>query len=142
MPTLSPKDHDYQYEVPQIEQIKQLFSATKNWQDKYRQLMLLGKQAPKLSPEYKVEAAQIDGCESNTWLYHKVIEDKHYFIADSDARIVKGLMMILLSVFHNQDKSPEINIEQLFTELGLFTQLSPSRTNGLTAMAKAMISVF
>ncbi|MBM7072323.1 SufE family protein [Shewanella sp. 202IG2-18] len=142
MPEVSPKTQDYQYQVPQLDEIKQVFSAAKNWQEKYRQLMILGKKTPRLGQEYKITTALIDGCESDAWLYHQVIDGKHYFIADSDARIVKGLIVILLSVFHQQQQKPDESIQELFTELGLYTQLSPSRTNGLTALSKSMAAVF
>ncbi|RYV00721.1 Fe-S metabolism protein SufE [Shewanella sp. OPT22] len=138
MPHPLPDTQDFHYTIPELSEITKTFLAAKNWQEKYRQLMLLGKRAPKLKPEFKVETAKIDGCESDAWLYHKVIEGNHYFIADSDARIVKGLIVILLAVFHNQNTKPNLDIQQLFTELGLYTQLSPSRTNGVAAMAEAI----
>ena len=135
----SPESSDFLYKTPDLLAITRIFENAKNWQEKYRQLMLLGKQAPKLTDELKLESAKIDGCESAAWLYHQYIDGKHYFIADSDARIVKGLIVILLALYHDHAEKTEIEVETLFTELGLFTQLSPSRTNGLSAMAKAML---
>ncbi|TRY16411.1 SufE family protein [Shewanella hanedai] len=35
---------------------------------------------------------QVKGCQSLAWLYHELIDGKHYFFADSDAHIVKGLI--------------------------------------------------
>jgi len=57
---------------------------------------------------------------------------------DSDTRVVKGLMMILLIIFQdkNSQQIAEVNINQLFTQLGLLNHLSPSRANGLLAMVK------
>ncbi len=116
------------------------FENANNWQERYRQIMLLGKTLPKLDDEFRIERAQVRGCESNAWLYHQKIDNKHYFIADSDARIVKGLVALLLAACHGKS-SEEIatfDIEGYFDQLGLTGQLSPSRTNGLFALAKAI----
>ncbi|RTR34976.1 SufE family protein [Shewanella atlantica] len=121
-------------------EILPLFDNANNWQERYRQIMLLGKALPKLDEEFRVEQAQVRGCESNAWLYHCEIEGKHYFLADSDARIVKGLVALLLAACHGKS-SEEIatfDIEGYFDRLGLTGQLSPSRTNGLFALAKAI----
>ncbi|GIU23148.1 SufE family protein [Shewanella sp. MBTL60-007] len=117
-----------------------LFEQAGNWQERYRQIMLLGKSLAKLDDNLRVESAQVRGCESNAWLYHSEIDGKHYFIADSDARIVKGLIALLL-IACNGKTSNEIRAfspDHYFTQLGLQGQLSPSRTNGLLALAKAI----
>lgn len=117
-----------------------LFENANNWQERYRQIMLLGKTLPKLDEAYRVESAQVRGCESNAWLYHSPIEGKHYFVADSDARIVKGLIGLLLTACNGKSSAEIANfdIEGYFDMLGLTGQLSPSRTNGLFALAKAI----
>ena len=117
-----------------------LFEQAGNWQERYRQIMLLGKTLPKLDDELRVDSAQVRGCESNAWLYHCEIDGHHYFVADSDARIVKGLVALLL-IACNGKSSAEITAfdpDNYFSQLGLQGQLSPSRTNGLLALAKAI----
>ncbi len=117
-----------------------LFQQASNWQERYRHIMLLGKTLTKLAEQYRVESAQVRGCESDAWLYHSKIDGKHYFLADSDARIVKGLITLLL-IACNGKTSAEINAfdaDDYFSQLGLQGQLSPSRTNGLLALAQAI----
>ncbi len=116
------------------------FTQARDWQEKYRHIMLLGKALPKLDESLKQESAQVRGCESNTWLYHKQIEGKHYFVADSDARIVKGLIALLLAACQGQtsEQIGRLNIPDYFKQLGLEGQLSPSRTNGLYALANSI----
>ncbi|RLV59234.1 SufE family protein [Parashewanella curva] len=135
-----PDNSQFQYQAPDFDELVTLFSNTRSWQEKYRHLMLLGKQIPTLAKEYRVEAAQVDGCESAAWLYHQQINGKHYFIADSDTRIVKGLIAILMAYFHgkNTDELPEQAIEMVFHNIGLSQQLSPSRTNGLQHITQQM----
>lgn len=116
------------------------FDNANNWQERYRQIMILGKTLPKLEDEFRVEQAQVRGCESNAWLYHSEIDGKHYYLADSDARIVKGLVALLLTACHGKsaDEIAAFDTEAYFDRLGLTGQLSPSRTNGLFALAKAI----
>ncbi|MEI6859100.1 MAG: SufE family protein [Shewanella sp.] len=116
------------------------FDNANNWQERYRQIMILGKILPELEDEFRVGQAQVRGCESNAWLYHSEIKGKHYYLADSDARILKGLIALLLIACHGKstDEIASFDIDVYFDRLGLTGQLSPSRTNGLFALAKAI----
>ncbi len=116
------------------------FTQAANWQERYRALMLLGKRLPPLNEKLRQESAQVRGCESNAWLYHKEIDGRHYYLADSDARIVKGLIALLLTAVQGQDKKTiaALDLHEYFDQLGLSGQLSPSRTNGVLALAEAI----
>ncbi|WP_434939048.1 SufE family protein [Shewanella sp. HL-SH8] len=117
-----------------------LIEQASNWQEKYRQIMLLGKKLPSLADEFRLESAQVKGCESQAWLYHQHINDQHFYLADSDARIVKGLIGLLLVATQGQTSSQiaQLDVSAYFENLGLNGQLSPSRTNGLHALAHAI----
>ncbi|WOT05703.1 SufE family protein [Shewanella youngdeokensis] len=119
-----------------------LFEQASNWQERYRQIMLLGKALPKLDEHFKVETAQVRGCESNAWLYHSQIDGLNYFLADSDARVVKGLTTLLLMACNGKSSADIARFDpnSYFKMLGLEGQLSPSRTNGLLALATAIKS--
>lgn len=121
-------------------QLADLFTQATNWQERYRQLMLLGKQLPRLPTEQRTPQVQVQGCESDAWLYHCQINGQHYYLGDSDARIVKGLIVLLLAAFNgkNTDDINAFDHEAYFEQLGLSGQLSPSRTNGLHALIKAI----
>ncbi|BCV67725.1 Fe-S metabolism protein SufE [Shewanella carassii] len=118
-------------------------SSANNWQDRYRQLMQGAKQLPALPPELQTEAARVRGCESAAWLYHYQIDGKHLFIADSDARIVKGLIALLLHAMNNSDSQTLAQFEPkaYLKQLGLEGQLSPSRSNGLYALISRIIEL-
>tara|TARA_Y100000590_G_scaffold467150_1_gene645009 strand:+ start:13512 stop:13931 length:420 start_codon:yes stop_codon:yes gene_type:complete len=112
-----------------------------NWEDKYRYIIELGQSLDVMPEERKNKETKVNGCMSQVWL-HSVIEnngsDKKiiYFIGDSDAFIVKGLIAILISIYSK--KSPkeilEINHEDIFQNFGLEEHLSPQRSNGLISM--------
>ncbi|MBM3073072.1 cysteine desulfurase sulfur acceptor subunit CsdE [Lelliottia sp. RWM.1] len=123
------------------ETLKQTFSPLTQWEDKYRQLIMLGKQLPTLSDEMKTQAAEIAGCENRVWLGFKVSDGRLHFFGDSEGRIVRGLLAILLTAV--EGKTAEQLLEQpplaLFDELGLSAQLSASRSQGLTALSEAVL---
>ena len=59
-------------------------------------------------------------------------------VADSDSLIVKGLIVILLSMFSGRSPSEVLttDAEAVFQKLGLEQHLSPTRRNGLFSMVK------
>ena len=117
-----------------------LFQQARGWEGKYRQIMLLGKKLPPLPDQYKQDDQLVKGCESQVWLHHYVDDNtgQHHFAADSDARIIKGLIIIILAAF-NQQTHQQINqfdIDGYFAQLDLLKHLSPSRSNGIHAIIR------
>ncbi len=124
------------------QKIKQDFEKLGSWQLKYRELMLLGKNLPSLSDALKTNDAKVAGCESNVWLYTGFAEDETTVLctADSDTRIVKGLLYIILTMVNGltPDEIAKLDIADEFESLGLAKQLSESRGNGIRAIASAI----
>jgi cysteine desulfuration protein SufE len=112
----------------------------KDWQSKYRVLMQLGKKLPAIPEKMKQPELLIKGCESRAWLlhYHNAADDRHYFVLDSDARIVKGLMAIMLCLVNGMttEELAKFDLCHKFDQLNLKPYLSQSRGSGLTAMAE------
>ena len=129
-------DSSFQWSSVNFFELKQAFSNHRSWQEKYKYLMQLSKQSPNFDMAWKQEAAKIEGCDSQAWLHHRMIDDKHYFLAHSEARIIQGFMCVILSLVQGQSTSVilELDLAQHLSELGLMSQLSPSRTNGLMSM--------
>ncbi|MFQ6370749.1 SufE family protein [Shewanella sp. YIC-542] len=132
--------HNLLQQQPRLQQAVEAIAAARSWQDKYRLLMQAGKLLPPLPAMWQTEAARVRGCESAAWVYHLQSQQQHLFLADSDARIVKGLIALLLSQMNNATAAriAEFSAEAFFQQLGLAGQLSPSRTNGLYALVQAM----
>ncbi|MGL4711049.1 MAG: SufE family protein, partial [Shewanella sp.] len=116
-----PSEADFHYLVQDADTLLARFTHAPNWQERYRQIMLLGKGLPSLSPELRIEAAQVKGCESDAWIYHLEQAGKHYYLADSDARIVKGLIGLLLAACHgkSRDDIQAFDLTAYFKQLGL-----------------------
>lgn len=123
------------------EALRQRFLPLKQWEDKYRQLILLGKQLPSLSDGLKAQAREIAGCENRVWLGCTVAENGTlHFFGDSEGRIVRGMLAVLLTAI--EGKSPQVLLASdpltLFDELGLRAELSASRNQGLAALTTAV----
>lgn len=119
-------------------EFKKKLSNLKSWQLKYREIMLLGKSLPEMPELLKTDDVLIRGCESKVWLRVELSDDQMLvLIGDSDTRIVKGLMGLIMLI--HQGKTPEqsknINTYHEFEQLGLIKHLSPSRGNGIKAIA-------
>lgn len=118
------------------------FSHCRQWEDRYRQLILLGKQLPALPDELKNETTELTGCENRVWLGHQRLENgRLHFYGDSEGRIVRGLLAILLTSVEGrtaQELRQQVPLD-LFARLGLKDQLSASRSAGLQALAAAVL---
>jgi cysteine desulfurase/selenocysteine lyase len=119
------------------EEILYTFSKAKSWDAKHREIMLLGKTLKRMPKDLRSNETLILGCESAAWLsISKSPEGIFSFEADSDAKIIRGLLVIVLAALNNQtaEKITQINIDEYFLKLGLIQHLSPSRGNGLLAI--------
>ncbi|MRS89502.1 cysteine desulfurase sulfur acceptor subunit CsdE [Enterobacteriaceae bacterium RIT714] len=124
------------------ETLRKTFLPLTQWEDKYRQLILLGKQLPALSDELKAQAKEIPGCENRVWLGVTPADNKLHFFGDSEGRIVRGLLAVLLTAVEGKSAEQLLKSDPLalFDELGLRGQLSASRSQGLTALSEAVLN--
>lgn len=118
------------------------FCSFRQWEERYRQLILLGKQLPALPDALKRADIELTGCENRVWLGHQLMDDgRLHFFGESEGRIVRGLLAVLLTAVEGKT-AEQLQREDplaLFTALGLKEQLSASRSSGLQAMADAVM---
>ncbi len=124
-----------------IEQLIEDFELLDDWEERYQEIIDLGKQLPELPDAYRTEAYKVRGCASQVWLVPSVTDDKPpviAFRADSDAHIVRGLVAILLMIYSGKTAKAilDVDIQAIFNRLGLASHLSPSRSNGFQSMVK------
>ena len=81
------------------------------WQQKYREIMLLGKTLPVLADVLKTDDALVPGCESKVWMFVEfdLTENTLVVIGDSDTRIVKGLLAIILALYNGLTPEQVVN---------------------------------
>ncbi|NOH30866.1 cysteine desulfurase sulfur acceptor subunit CsdE [Vibrio mediterranei] len=114
----------------------------KGWEDRYRQVIQWGKKLPVLDESLKQDQVLVAGCESSVWLVLTQQEGKWQIQADSDARIVRGLIAIVLAAFNGKTSEQILafDLDEYFAQLNLINHLSPSRGNGLKAIVDVIKS--
>lgn len=114
---------------------EKLTQAT-GWEAKNRLLVQLGRELPEWPAAMRTDEFLVTGCESRVWLSIRPQQGRFIISADSDSRIVKGLLTLILTAYH-QRSAAEIaafDLEHWLGELGLLRYLSASRGNGLRAI--------
>ncbi len=120
-------------------QIIEEFSLFDDWLDKYNYLIELGKSLPVIDEQYRDDQYLISGCQSKVWLHASMSDGQVIFTADSDAIITKGIVNLLIRVLSGHTPEEIIHAPLEFIgSIGLQEHLSPTRSNGLTAMVKQM----
>ncbi|WP_079229467.1 SufE family protein [Pseudomonas putida] len=116
------------------------FELARGWEQRARLLMQWGDRLEPLSEAEKVEANRVHGCESLVWLVAEQVEGQWRFKAGSDARLLRGLLALLLARVQGLGSAElaGLALRDWFTQLGLERQLSPSRSNGLHAVLLRM----
>lgn len=120
------------------EQIVVTMQSLHGWEERYRQVVQWGKKLPQMPDELKSEQVTVAGCESLVWLVGEQQDGVWHFCADSDARIVRGLIAIVMAALEGKTAAEILafDINGYFDQLGLIAHLSPSRGNGLRAIVE------
>jgi cysteine desulfuration protein SufE len=120
-----------------VNQIKQRLGQYSDWEDRYKELIQLGKSLQNYPEDKRDEKYKVKGCQSQVWLYPELKDGRVYFFGDSDAVLVKGIVGLLLSVY--SDATPDEILAtkpEFLKEVGITEHLSMNRSNGLAAMMK------
>ena len=135
--------HPFGHDIT-LDGLFQDFQKSKSWEDKYRQLIQLSRKLPALPDELKTTENEIKGCENRVWLGVELNNGgKYHIYGDSDGRIVKGLLAVILTTVENKTAQEIANIDILaiFEQLGLANQISQSRTDGVNAIIARLTSL-
>lgn len=118
----------------------QTFQNAAGWEQRARLLMQFGDRLPALDDAQKSETNRVHGCESQVWLVGDLRDGHWQFRASSDARMIRGLVTLLLLRVNGLSAADlkQIDLPDWFNQLGLSRQLSPSRSNGLNAVLQRM----
>lgn len=123
------------------DEIIEEFADVEDWMDRYGMIIDMGNALPPIAEEYKTPSHLIEGCQSRVWLNATYDQETGLveYTADSDAIIVKGIISLLISVLNGHRPSEIVDADLHFIDdIGLAEHLSPTRSNGLTAMLKQM----
>ena len=122
--------------LPPTEQILEDLSFFDTWEERYKYIIDLGKSLPAFPEHLQTPERLVKGCQSNVWLEVEQNPQQLSFLVDSDAIIVKGLLVLVLAAYNH--KSPAeilaFDIDAYFEQLDLERHISPTRGNGLHAI--------
>ncbi|AOV97765.1 cysteine desulfurase, sulfur acceptor subunit CsdE [Edwardsiella hoshinae] len=124
--------------------LRQRFAPLNQWEDRYRQLIMLARELPPLDEALRTHQAELAGCENRVWLAGELLEDGTlHLYGDSEGRIVKGLLAILLTAVEGKTPAQVLASDPLalFAELGIMAQLSASRSSGLSALSQGVQAI-
>lgn len=127
--------------LPDKEKLVRNFNRCANWEEKYLYIIELGQRLPALSAEAHNADNLIQGCQSQVWIVmQRNDEGMIELTGESDAAIVKGLIAIVFALY--QQMTPQdivaFDVRPWFEKLALTQHLTPSRSQGLEAMIRAI----
>ncbi len=121
------------------DEIVEEFEGFDEWMDKYAYLIDLGNDLEPFDDTYRLNENLLDGCQSKVWLHAWMEDGKVYFMGDSDAIIVKGIVALMIRALSGQTPDDILSSDLSFVDkVGLKEHLSPTRSNGLVAMIKQL----
>src|SRR4051812_34222749 len=82
------------------EALLHLLKGIKDKDDRLRHIVDEGKAMPAFPENLRLDPFLVKGCISKAWLVPQLKDDKLYFMADSEALIVKGVVALLLKVYN------------------------------------------
>lgn len=113
------------------------FGTLPDWEERYKRIIQFGRELPPFPEAHRCEANLVRGCSSQVWLHAEFRDGRMYYLADSDALIVRGLVHMLVQVYSGEKPDAVLATPPEFIqELDLEVHLSPNRANGLHAMVK------
>ncbi|TNC68059.1 SufE family protein [Rubellimicrobium roseum] len=119
-----------------FEDIAETFDFLGDWEERYREVISLGKAMPPMPEALKVPATKVTGCASQVWIHPEIRDGRFGFQGDSDASIVRGLIAILKALYTDLpvQEVPKVDAAAELARLGLDSHLSAQRSNGLKSM--------
>lgn len=136
-----PRDCNYPpaYLSAVAENALQVLRQQTNWQERYRQLLQLGKQAPALADNLRTPERRIQGCEASVYLAVEQAADGLHYRFYSDARMVHALIYVALLPLQGQSATyaAHFDLPAWLECCGLAHHLSPSRGNGIRLITEA-----
>lgn len=117
-------------------EIESKLASAHGWEGKNRLLVQLARDLAPLPATELNDKNRIVGCESTAWLKISWQGEYIQLAADSESRIVKGLLVLLMAAYQGKTRQEisDFDCEAWLIALGLTRFLSASRGNGVKAI--------
>ena len=119
-----------------LQDLNDLFSIFDNPKDKFIQLMDMATESEGLTESEKTEKNKIYGCTSQAWVVGDRGDNTTFiFRTDSDAMIVKGLLILLEKIFSDKPVNEILSVDStdILNSVGLNGAVTSQRTNGFSS---------
>ena len=111
------------------------YGIIENPQERLSAIVDRARRMPPLTEAERTETNRVRGCISLAWIVGEVRDERCAFRADADSPLVRGLLALLTDLYSGATPAEVVAIEpSLIDELGLASQLSPTRLNGLRSV--------
>ncbi len=115
------------------------FRIIEEAQERLAAIVARGRKWPALAEAERTEASRVQGCVSLVWLAGKLEAGRCRFRASADSPLVLGLVALMCELYDGELASEVAAVEpELFDELGLSRQLSPTRLHGLANVRRVI----
>ena len=90
---------------PNLNELYETFDDLEDWDERYEYILELGRELPPLDDQLRTDENKVHGCMSTVWMVINQAAEpdsqpqRIEIQADSDSQIVKGLIVILLTLF-------------------------------------------
>jgi cysteine desulfuration protein SufE len=103
--------------------------------EKMEYVVDMAKKSEDLLPEERTDKNKIYGCMSETWVVVEGTKNSVSIRADSEARIVKGMLHLLAESIngHSGDEIMELEEQEILNRLGLGGSITNRRMNGFAS---------
>ncbi|WJV52051.1 cysteine desulfuration protein SufE [Pectobacteriaceae bacterium CE90] len=129
--------------LPEPQKLMRNFLRCHNWEERYLYIIELGVGLKPLPEAWRQDENVVSGCQSHVWIVVRQDEQGRIILhGDSDAAIVKGLIAVVFSLYQGLSAQEIIalDVRPFFQELALSEHLTPSRSQGLEAILRAIRS--
>jgi cysteine desulfuration protein SufE len=127
--------------LPDKDKLLRNFTRCANWEEKYLYIIELGQRLAPLDEAAHSPENIIQGCQSQVWIVmQRNPEGRIDLQGDSDAAIVKGLIAVVFILYHQMTAQDILafDVRPWFEKMALTQHLTPSRSQGLEAMIRAI----
>ncbi len=127
--------------LPDRDKLVRNFKRCANQEERYLYIIELGGRLSPATEALHQPEHVIPGCQSQVWIVVSRSENGTVALqGDSDAVLVKGLIAIVFALYQGMTPQQivEFDVRPWFDQLLLTRQLTPSRSQGLEAMIRAI----
>ena len=129
--------------MTRLDDIVDIFELLGDWEQRYQYLPELGEKLPAMPEALRTEENKVRGCMSQVWVC--ACRDEHnteiiHFYGDCDTSIIKGVLAVLIQLASGKTVAEveQLDVDVLFSRLGLDEHLSPNRHVGVYAIVELM----